>query len=199
MMHRKAGPLLAICLIIANVIGSGIYTTPGFLARDLQSPFAVLGIWVVGAVLAFAGALSYAELGAMFPEAGGEYVYLREAFGPFFGFLTGWASFFAGFSAPIGAATIGFAAYLSYFFPGLNSQIVALTVLWILSLSHITGVRRGGQLQVVLTIVKTAAIAGLIIVGFVAGHGDWNNFHSGAAGTLPANVFTDGAVSLVFV
>ena len=85
--------LLATCLIIANVIGSGIYTTPGFLARDLGSPFAVLGIWVVGAVLAFAGALSYGELGAMFPEAGGEYVYLREAFGPIFGFLTGWASF----------------------------------------------------------------------------------------------------------
>src|SRR5207247_6170622 len=85
-----------ICLIIANVIGSGIYTTPGFLARDLGSPFAVLGIWIVGAVLAFAGALSYSELGAMFPEAGGEYVYLREAFGSFFGFLTGWASFVAG-------------------------------------------------------------------------------------------------------
>ena len=106
-LQRNAGLFLATCLIIANVIGSGIYTTPGFLARDLGSPFAVLSIWIVGAVLAFAGALSYSELGAMFPEAGGEYVYLREAFGPIFGFLTGWASFVAGFSAPIGAATIG--------------------------------------------------------------------------------------------
>src|SRR5437588_4032561 len=154
-MDRKAGPLLAICLVVANVIGSGIYTTPGFLARDLQSPFAVLGIWVIGAVLAFAGSLSYCELGAMFPEAGGEYVYLREAFGPLFGFLAGWASFFAGFSAPIGAATIGFAAYLSHFLPGLSpenilwttslgrfslhvsaGQITGLVVLWILSLWH---------------------------------------------------------------
>src|SRR5437870_9960918 len=84
-LERNAGPLLATCLIIANVIGSGIYTTPGFLARDLGSPFAVLGIWIIGAVLAFAGALSYSELGAMFPEAGGEYVYLREAFGSIFG------------------------------------------------------------------------------------------------------------------
>src|SRR5437870_9384987 len=123
-LDRNAGILLATSLIIANVIGSGIYTTPGFLARDLGSPFAVLSIWVLGAVLAFAGALSYSELGAMFPAAGGEYVYLREAFGPVFGFLTGWASFFAGFSAPIGAATIGFAAYASHFFPAWSPQNV---------------------------------------------------------------------------
>src|SRR5689334_18298130 len=166
MMDRKAGPLLAICLIIANVIGSGIYTTPGFLARDLQTPFAVLAIWVVGAMLAFAGALSYGELGAMFPEAGGEYVYLREAFGPLFGFLTGWVSFVAGFSAPIAAATIGFTAYLSHFFPGVGpaNKLVALAVLWILSFFHITGVRRGGQLQILLTLLKAAAIGGLIIL-----------------------------------
>src|SRR5438093_9438870 len=98
-LKRNAGLFLATCLIIANVIGSGIYTTPGFLARDLASPFAVLGIWIVGAVLAFAGALSYGELGAMFPEAGGEYIYLREAFGSFFGFLTVCASFVACLSA----------------------------------------------------------------------------------------------------
>src|SRR5437870_9722736 len=155
-LERNAGLLLATCLIIANVIGSGIYTTPGFLARDLGSPFAVLAIWAVGAVLAFAGALSYGELGAMFPEAGGEYIYLREAFGSVFGFLTGWASFVAGFSAPIGAATIGFAAYLSHFFPSLgpenilwtghlgplsvhlgSAQMVALIVLWALSLAQL--------------------------------------------------------------
>src|SRR5438046_10733453 len=94
-LKRNAGLFLATCLIIANVIGAGIYTTPGFLARDLGSPFAVLGIWIIGAVLAFAGALSYSELGAMFPEAGGEYVYLREAFGSIFGFLSVWASFIA--------------------------------------------------------------------------------------------------------
>jgi APA family basic amino acid/polyamine antiporter len=217
-LDRNAGLSLAICLIIANVIGSGIYTTPGFLARDLQSPFAVLTIWVIGAVLAFAGALSYGELGAMFPEAGGEYVYLREAFGPMFGFLTGWASFFAGFSAPIGAATIGFSAYLSHFLPGLSpdhalfstsigrfgfqisaAQIVALIVLWILSLSHITGARGGGRLQVGLTVAKLTAIVGLIIAGVWLGKGDWNNFHSTAAGMLPGNVFTSGPVSLIFV
>jgi len=217
-LQRNAGPLLATCLIIANVIGSGIYTTPGFLARDLGSPFAVLAIWILGAILAFAGALSYSELGAMFPEAGGEYVYLREAFGPVFGFLAGWASFFAGFSAPIGAATIGFAAYLSHFFPAWSpenifwivqvgpfsihfsaGQIVALAVLWVLSLTHITGLHRGGQLQVLLTVAKVAAIFGLLILGFWLGHGDWRNFHAGAAGIVPAGVFRNAAVSLIFV
>jgi basic amino acid/polyamine antiporter, APA family len=217
-LTRNAGLFLATCLIIANVIGSGIYTTPGFLARDLGSPFAVLGIWIVGAVLAFAGALSYGELGAMFPEAGGEYVYLREAFGSIFGFLTGWASFVAGFSAPIGAATIGFAAYLSHFFPVLGpenilwtghlgplsvrlgpAQIVAFVMLWALSLAHITGTRRGGQLQVLLTVAKSAAIVALIVAGFWLGRGNWANFHSGAAGILPAGVFSNASVSLIFV
>src|SRR5207247_2948274 len=107
-LERTAGPFLATCLIVANVIGSGIYTTPGFLARDLGSPVAVLAIWIVGAVLAFAGALSYSELGTMFPEAGGEYVYLREAFGPLWGFIAGWASSLVGFSVSICAAMYGF-------------------------------------------------------------------------------------------
>src|SRR5437867_4449800 len=100
-LERTAGPFLATCLIVANVIGSGIYTTPGFLARDLGSPVPVLAIWIIGAVLAFAGALSYSELGTMFPEAGGEYVYLREAFGPLWGFMTGWDALIAGLSALI--------------------------------------------------------------------------------------------------
>src|SRR5207245_3123672 len=175
-LERTAGPFLATCLIVANVIGSGIYTTPGFLARDLGSPVAVLAIWIVGAVLAFAGALSYSELGTMFPEAGGEYVYLREAFGSISGFLTGWASFVAVFSAPIGAATIVFASSLSHFFPSLgpenifwtvhfgplsvhlgSAQMVALIALWALSLAHIAGTHRGGQLQVLLTVIKAAA------------------------------------------
>ena len=102
-LERTAGPFIATCIVIANVIGAGIYTTPGFLARDLGSPAAVLAIWVLGAILALAGALSYSELGATFPEAGGEYIYLREAYGPLWGYLTGWTCFFASFSAPIGA------------------------------------------------------------------------------------------------
>ena len=217
-LKRNVGLLTATSLVIANVIGAGIYTTPGFLARDLGSPFAVLAIWVLGAILALAGALSYSELGAAYPEAGGEYVYLREAFGPLWGYLSGWTSFFAGFAAPIAAATIGFAAYLAHFSPGLvpgnilwstslgplpirlsGGQIVALIALWLLSLTHLSGMRRGGQLQVLLTVGKVASIAALIILGLWLGHGDWGNFHSGPQGLLPKGVYHSSAVSLIFV
>jgi len=217
-LDRTAGPLFATCIVIANVIGAGIFTTPGFLARDLGSPFAVLSIWLIGAMLALAGALSYSELGAAFPEAGGEYVYLREAFGSLWGYLSGWTSFFAGFSAAIAAAAIGFAAYLSYFVPGLApgnllwsgqigplplrfsaGQIVALFALWALSFAHITGRSRSGQLHVLLTAGKVLSITALIVLGLWLGRGQWGNFQSGSEGILPPGVFRNGAVSLIFV
>src|SRR5512141_1329639 len=214
-LERSLGPFVAGCLVIANVIGVGIYTTPGFLARDLGSPFAIIAIWIVGAMLALAGALSYSELGAAFPEAGGEYIYLREAFGSLWGYLSGWTSFFAGFSAPIGAAAIGFAAYLSYFSPALSpnhvlwsaniagttfnlsgGHMVALAALWLLSVAHITGMRRGGPLQILLTTAKVVSIALLIVVGLWLGHGQWSNFASPPEGLIPPGIFHNGAVSL---
>jgi APA family basic amino acid/polyamine antiporter len=196
-LPRNIGVVAATAVVIANVIGAGIFTTPGFLARDLGSPVAVLAIWVLGAILALAGALSYGELGAAFPEAGGEYVYLREAYGPLLGYLSGWTSFFAGFTAPIAAACIGFSAYLSHFFSQLAPENVlwtiplgrlqwhisgghlgALLALWFLTAAHISGVQRGAKLQVALTAGKTAAIAALIICGFAVGKGDWGHLHS---------------------
>jgi len=217
-LTRSVGAFTATCVVVANVIGAGIFTTPGFLARDLGSPFAVLSIWVLGAILALAGALSYSELGAALPRAGGEYIYLREAYGPVWGFLSGWTSFFAGFAAPIAAACIGFSAYLSPFAPGLSpnyvlgsveigplrlslsgGQVVALLALWFLTMVHISGVQRGGKMQVALTAGKIAAIAALIVVGLLLGTGDWGHFRSGELGLIPASALTNGAVSLIFV
>ena len=104
------------------MIGTGIFTTTGFLAGDLGSPSLVLWIWIVGAVCALCGAFCYSELGINMPSSGGEYVYLTQAFGPTWGFMTGWVSFFAGFSAPIAAAALGFSDYLANFFPALHQE-----------------------------------------------------------------------------
>src|SRR5579863_6689184 len=102
------------------MIGTGILTTSGFLAGQLGSAQLVLLVWGVGAVCALAGAFCYSELGVNFPSSGGEYVYLTEAFGPTWGFMTGWISFFAGFSAPIAAAALAFSDYLGHFFSVLR-------------------------------------------------------------------------------
>src|SRR5215470_12798142 len=117
---RHFGVTTAAALVVSNMIGTGIFTTSGFLAGQLGEPSLVLGIWLVGALVALSGAFCYSELGVNFPSSGGEYVYLTNAFGPSWGFMTGWVSFIAGFSAPIAAASLAFSDYLGYFFPELK-------------------------------------------------------------------------------
>src|SRR5580700_2972566 len=114
---RQLGVVSATALVISNMVGTGIFATTGFLAGQLGSPKLVLWIWVIGALCALCGAFCYSELGINFPSSGGEYVYLTRAFGPTWGFMTGWVSFFAGFSAPIALAALAFADYVGYFFP----------------------------------------------------------------------------------
>src|SRR6202140_249925 len=125
---RQLGFFSATALVISNMVGTGIFTTTGFMAADLGSAGLILACWGVGAVFAFAGALSYSELGVNFPSSGGEYVYLTHAFGPEWGFMTGWVSFFAGFSAPIAIAALAFSDYLGYFFPPLKQANAALVI-----------------------------------------------------------------------
>src|SRR5437763_15827112 len=119
---RHVGFFGATALVISNMIGAGIFATPGFIAGDLGSAPLILACWGVGALFAIAGALTYSELGINFPSSGGEYVYLTHAFGPEWGFMTGWVAFFAGFSAPIAAAALVFSDYLGYFFPVLKQS-----------------------------------------------------------------------------
>src|SRR5581483_10774077 len=116
---RQIGFFSATALVISNMIGTGIFATTGFMAGDLGSAPLILSCWAVGAFFAFAGALSYSELGVNFPASGGEYVYLTRAYGPEWGFVTGWVSFFAGFSAPIAAAALAFTEYVGHFAPAL--------------------------------------------------------------------------------
>src|SRR5512140_1774258 len=178
---RQLGIVSATALVISNMIGTGIFTTTGFLAGDLGSPSMVLTIWVVGAIAALTGAFCYSELGINFPSSGGEYVYLTRAFGPTWGFVDGWVSFFAGFSAPIAAAALAFSDYLGYFFPALKQsnahvvigsgafslrlgggQAAACALIATFTILNCFGVGRVAKVQNVLTATKI-----LVLVAFI--------------------------------
>jgi len=109
-LDRRLGPLDAAVIVVSNVIGIGIFITPGVVAAMLPNSAAMLGVWAAGGALAFAGALAYSELATRRPQAGGEYVYLRESFGGLAAFLTGWTSFVAGFAGAIAAGAVGVTA-----------------------------------------------------------------------------------------
>ena len=119
-LERRLGPLDAAAIIVSNVIGGGILFTPPQVAASVPNPWLFLATWVAGGLLAFAGAMAYAELAALRPRAGGEYVYLRAAFGRLAAFLTGWTSFVAGFSGAIAASAVVLAFYVGRFIPAAN-------------------------------------------------------------------------------
>jgi APA family basic amino acid/polyamine antiporter len=176
----------ASAIVISNVIGVGIFTTPGVVAAMLPGKMAALAVWAIGGALAFAGALAYAELAAWRPQAGGEYVYLRENFGRLAGFLTGWTSFVAGFSGAIAAGAVAVAVYLDRFVPGAGDttvlagwhlgpveiaisvhKIVAILTIALLALVQARGVRPGRVLQNSLTTVKVGALVAFVVAGLL--------------------------------
>lgn len=200
------------------MIGTGIFSTTGFMVGDLGDARIVLAVWLGGAVFALCGALSYSELGVNFPSSGGEYVYLTRAFGPAWGFMTGWISFFAGFSAPVAAAALAFSDYAGYFNPALNqdhekwtigsgalslrfggAQFVACSLIALLTLINFFGVKRVARLQNVLTGTKLLVIGGLIVAGFSVGHGDWSHLWTPAVRTSANPVPIAFVISLLWV
>jgi APA family basic amino acid/polyamine antiporter len=215
---RQLGIVSATALVVSNMVGTGIFTTTGFLAGDLGDPRLVLGIWVVGALFALAGAFCYSELGINFPSSGGEYVYLTRAYGPTWGFVDGWISFFAGFSAPIAAAALAFCGYLGYFFPALDpknaaftigsgnfslklgwAQVVGSGLILVFTLLNFVGVSRVAKIQNVLTGTKLLVILVFMVLGFLAGKGSWGNFAVPAARTSPYPVAAQFAISLFWI
>ncbi|MCP9439991.1 MAG: amino acid permease [Nitrospira sp.] len=179
-LSRRLGWFTAACVLISNVIGTGIFTTTGFMARDLGHPGLILAVWVTGGLIALAGALSYSELGTALPVTGGEYVYLHRAYGPFVGFLSGWTSFAVGFSAAIAAGAMTFASYVLELvrFGGESTEgvlpiLVALALLWVITGFHLLGVGAGEFLQQALTMLNVGAILFLVVAGLIAGKGDW--------------------------
>ena len=184
-LERKLGLFPLTNIVIANMVGAGIFTMSGLLMKDLHHPVVMLGLWVVGGLIALCGALSYGELGAAFPHAGGEYAFLSRLYHPILGFLSGWVSFFVGFSAPIAASAIGFSEYLTRAFPGLlnpgiiggASEAVVMKKLYaILAIAaftflHTRGLETGARVQNALTGLKILLIVGLVAAGFAVGKG----------------------------
>src|SRR5262249_52498171 len=168
----------------------------GLFARDVGSPWMMLLLWVAGGAIAMVGAQCFAELGAQMPEAGGEYVYLREAYGAKVAYLSGWTSFFVGFSGAIAASLLAFATYLQQLVPAMSSvdsRIVALGTLWILTGAHAVGARPGARLQALMVGVTLAVLLGFVAAGFSIGRGSSANFFSSGP------VQGSAAVSLIFV
>lgn len=200
---RRVSGFTAACVLVSNVIGSGIFTTTGFMARDLGDPALILWLWLFGAGITLAGSLSYSELGAALPQAGGEYVYLRRAYGPFPAFLSGWASFTVGFSAAIAAGAMSFAAYAWQLFPHSSGEaggagtVLALALLWLLTGVHLAGVGAGGVVQRLLTLAKVGAIVLLVAGAFSVGQGSWE--HVTELGATPGPSPGTIVASLLFV
>jgi APA family basic amino acid/polyamine antiporter len=169
-LPRRLGLLDSSAIVVGTIIGSGIFLVPNLVARSLPSAPSIIAVWIFTGVLSFFGALAYAELGAMIPATGGQYVFLREAYGPMWGFLCGWTYFFVVISAAIGWLAITFATYLGYFIPltPALSKIIAVTLIAAVTFINYRGVALGAAVQKLFTLMKVAALGILIAAAFLS-------------------------------
>lgn len=205
-LERRLGPLDAAAIIVSNVIGGGILFTPPQVAALVPSPMWFLATWLAGGALAFAGAMAYAELAALRPRAGGEYVYLDAAYGRMAAFLTGWTSFIAGFSGAMAASAVVVTFYVDRFAPGAANStpyfviplpyvplsvspqgLIAVATIWLLAAVHIRGVGPGRLMQNILAVLKVSALLMFIALGFSFGTGSGANLSQAAATVAPGN------------
>ncbi len=190
-LKRSLNLLDATTLVIGSMIGSGIFIAPSLMAGYLQTPGLIVLLWIIGGVLTVFASLSYAELAAMMPRSGGQYVFLRQAYSPIWGFLYGWTLFLVIQTGFIAAVAVAFAKYLGVFVPSLSEnnilftfgnvslnsvQVVAIVSIIILTAINIFGVKLGATIQNIFTISKVAALSFLITVAFVVGNGSIKNF-----------------------
>ena len=219
---RQLGLFDSAMVMMGIVIGSGIFLTTGIMAKSLPSAGLLLLAWLVGGLLTLAGALTYAELGAALPNAGGQYVYLREAYGPLAAFLFGWIVFLVYMTGGIAGLALAFAEYLGYFFPSLGTdhillqvsiplsktglpfsissgQLIGVAAILFLSLFNFIGVGLGKWLQNILTVIKIGIIAFIIVLGFTAGRGSPPSLALNTSGMDFGSILVGFAVALVAV
>jgi APA family basic amino acid/polyamine antiporter len=198
-LKRDLGIWSAAAIVVGTVIGSGIFLVPSPMVRNVGSPLMVFAVWAAGGLLSLFGALSYAELSAALPEAGGEYVYLREAYGPFWGFIYGWTQMWVAKSGSIATLATGFFIYVANFRPELErvcaviplplgesgrpleiryGQLFAMGVIAVLAMINYVGVRVGGNVQVTVTCIKVGLIVAIIVIGLGSTQGVAANFQS---------------------
>jgi APA family basic amino acid/polyamine antiporter len=205
-LARRLGPLDGAAVVVSNVIGGGILFTPPIVAAAVPDAWLFLSTWLVGGLLAFAGAMAYAELAALRPRAGGEYVYLRAAYGPLAAFLTAWTSFVAGFSGAIAASAVVLTAYLGRFVPVAadatplltipvpfvplvvsRQAIVAIAVIALMAWIHRRGVGPGRVVGNTLAALKVSALSIFIAFGLAIGSGSTGNAFQAAGTVTPAS------------
>lgn len=219
---RQLGLFDSTMIMVGIVIGSGIFLTTGIMAKSIPSAGLILLAWIVGGFLTLAGALTYAELGAAMPEAGGQYIYLREAYGPLSGFLFGWILFLVYVTGGIAALAVAFAEYFGYFFPALSTkemifsavinvfnhplkyslsrgQLVGISVIILLSVFNYIGVGLGKAIQNVFTMLKIGTIVAIITLGFTIGKGIAVDFSLNPTGLSFGQLIIGFGVALVAV
>lgn len=212
-LQRKLGLFPATNIVVANMIGAGIFTTSGLLMSGLNDPVLMLILWIAGGVIALCGALSYGELGAAMPASGGEFRFLSDLYHPLFGFLSGWVSFTVGFSAPIAASAMGFSEYFCRALPSVpawfsaafnlsqssTGKILSVSVILLFTFIHYFGLKSGTLVQNFLTILKVALILFLLIAGFSSGKGDIANFTGEATMATGLDLWKSIGLSLMWI
>jgi APA family basic amino acid/polyamine antiporter len=200
-LSRDLGVSHATSVVVGTIIGSGIFLVPTEMMQAVGSAKLVYLVWIVGGLLSFFGALTYAELGALKPQAGGEYVYVRDGYGPLLGFLYAWTTFFISKPASIATITTGLVRILGTFsvfsffsqtivtspFPITYGQLAAITATVLISFLNYLGVKKAGEFQLVFTVLKVAMIASIVVIGFSYSAGSWGHFtssYSGAKGGI---------------
>ena len=195
--HRRHTGLLACSsLAVANMVGTGVFTSLGFQAEALHSPFLLLSLWVVGGVAAFCGAICYAELSAMLPGSGGEYHFLKEIYHPAVGFMAAVVSLTVGFSAPIALAAMACGKYLHAAMQTVPASAVGWIAIFSIAAAHAFSVRTSGFFQIFVTGTKLTLIACFLLGGFVGGHPVELAPRSGDLGIMVGSSY---AVALMYV
>ena len=190
--------LTATAIVVADMVGVGVFTSLGFQVQGIPSGFSLLLLWIVGGAVALCGVFSYGELAAMFPRSSGEYNFLRQAYHPALGFLAGWLSATVGFAAPVALAAMAFGEYGKAIIPGASPLVLGIGVVWIVSLVGLRGIRQSSAFQMVWTVLKVALILAFLLAGFALAKPQPISFAPSQA-EISHVISAPFAISLVFV